>query len=548
MDVKNVKNALRKEKYMNKTNKLLSLLLVLTIVFSLSVTALAADTTYTITVNGSGTVADHTFEAYQIFKGDLYAPETNEGGNTSKILSNIVWGDGVDTSKDGFDAAFPVSAAATAEKLTTVADAQAFAQKIASFLSATHRDCNTKDDSGNYQISGLPAGYYLVKDQDNTLQNTNDFYTAYLMKVVADVTASPKGSKPTLKKELRDKKDAQWDPLQAGFQIGDQIEFRLIASVPDIGYGYNAYSYTITDTMSSGLTSNVKAETDVTIKVNDNVDLSNTYYTVTTTGNTFNVTVDIKAAMDAGEIAATNALYVYYTAKLNDTTKYYGTGWETNKAFLTYPNNPNSESTGKTPEAEVKVVTFPTSISKIDGKTNAPLTGAKFVLSTDPSLKIADLNLNENFEPQTTDKLIALHSTNATAPYLVASPEMIAAKDHITYVIEAGDTTIAGLGEKSYYLYEIKAPSGYNLLPEATKFTLHLRAADISTAQGMPYLTLGESTVEHPLALTIANNAGATLPETGGIGTTLFYVIGALLVVGAGVLLVTKKRMGKADN
>ncbi len=548
MDDKNVKNALRKEKYMNKTNKLLSLLLVLTIVFSLSVTALAADKTYTITVDGSGTVADHTFEAYQIFKGDLHAPETNEGGNTSKILSNIVWGDGVNTAAPGFKEAFPVSAAETAELLTTVAQAQDFAKKIAPFLSGTHTDCSTKDDSGNYQISGLPAGYYLVKDKDNSLTDQNDFYTAYLMKVVADVTASPKGSKPTLKKELRDKKDAQWDPLQAGFQIGDQIEFRLIASVPDIGYGYNAYSYTITDTMSSGLTSNVKAETDVTIKVNDNVDLSNTYYTVTATGNTFNVTVDIKAAMDAGEIAATNALYVYYTAKLNDTTKYYGTGWETNKAFLTYPNNPNSESTGKTPEAEVKVVTFPTSISKIDGKTNAPLTGAKFVLSTDPSLKIADLNLNENFEPQTTDKLIALHSTNATAPYLVASPEMIAAKDHITYVIEAGDTTIAGLGEKSYYLYEIKAPSGYNLLPEATKFTLHLRAADISTAQGMPYLTLGESTVEHPLALTIANNAGATLPETGGIGTTLFYVIGALLVVGAGVLLVTKKRMGKADN
>ncbi len=548
MNVKNVKNALRKEKYMNKTNKLLSLLLVLTIVFSLSVTALAADTTYTITVDGSGTVADHTFEAYQIFSGDLHAPQTNEGGNTSKILSNIVWGDGVNTAAPGFKEAFPVSAAETAELLTTVAQAQDFAKKIAPFLSGTHTDCSTKDGSGNYQISGLPAGYYLVKDKDNSLTDQNDFYTAYLMKVVADVTASPKGSKPTLKKELRDKKDAQWDPLQAGFQIGDQIEFRLIASVPDIGYGYNAYSYTITDTMSSGLTSNVKAETDVTIKVNDNVDLSNTYYTVTATGNTFNVTVDIKAAMDAGEIAATNALYVYYTAKLNDTTKYYGTGWETNKAFLTYPNNPNSESTGKTPEAEVKVVTFPTSISKIDGKTNAPLTGAKFVLSTDPSLKIADLNLNENFEPQTTDKLIALHSTNATAPYLVASPEMIAAKDHITYVIEAGDTTIAGLGEKSYYLYEIKAPSGYNLLPEATKFTLHLRAADISTAQGMPYLTLGESTVEHPLALTIANNAGATLPETGGIGTTLFYVIGALLVVGAGVLLVTKKRMGKADN
>lgn len=107
MDVKNVKNVLRKEKHMNKTNKLLSLLLVLTIVFSLSVTALAADTTYTITVDGSGTVANHTFEAYQIFSGDLHAPETGEGGNTSKILSNIVWGTGVNTNADGFTADFP---------------------------------------------------------------------------------------------------------------------------------------------------------------------------------------------------------------------------------------------------------------------------------------------------------------------------------------------------------------------------------------------------------------------------------------------------------
>ena len=548
MDVKNVKNALRKEKYMNKTNKLLSLLLVLTIVFSLSVTALAADTTYTITVDGSGTVANHTFEAYQIFSGDLHTPETVEGGNTSKILSNIVWGTGVNTAAADFTTDFPVSAAETAELLTTVEQARAFAKKIAPFLSNVHTDCDAKDPSGNYVISNLPAGYYLVKDKDNSLTGENDFYTAYLMKVVADVTASPKGSKPTLKKELRDKKDAQWDPLQAGFQIGDQIEFRLISSVPDIGHGYNAYSYTITDTMSSGLTSNVKGKTDVSIKVNDNADLSDAYYTVAANGNTFTVTVDIKAAMDAGEIAATNALYVYYTAELNDTTKYYGTGWETNKAFLTYPNNPNSESTGKTPEAEVKVVTFPTSISKVDGKTSAPLTGAKFVLSTDPSLKIADLDLNENFEPQKTDKLIALHGTgDPVAPYRVASPEMITA-ENITYVIEAGDTTIAGLGEKSYYLYEIKAPGGYNLLPEATKFTLHLRADDISTITGTPYLTLGESTTEQHLALTIANNSGATLPETGGIGTTLFYVIGALLVVGAGVLLVTKKRMGKADN
>ena len=134
---------------MKKAGKLLPFLLVLTIVFSLSVTALAAET-YTITVDGSGTVANHTFEAYQIFSGDLHTPETGEGGNTSKILSNIVWGTGVNTAAAGFDAAFPDSAAVTAERLITVADAQAFAKKIAPFLSGVHTDCSTKDASGNY--------------------------------------------------------------------------------------------------------------------------------------------------------------------------------------------------------------------------------------------------------------------------------------------------------------------------------------------------------------------------------------------------------------
>ena len=116
---------------MKKAGKLLPFLLVLTIVFSLSVTALAAET-YTITVDGSGTVANHTFEAYQIFSGDLHAPTANEGGTASKILSNIVWGTGVNTNAEGFAEAFPESAAATAEKLLTVADAQAFAKTTSS--------------------------------------------------------------------------------------------------------------------------------------------------------------------------------------------------------------------------------------------------------------------------------------------------------------------------------------------------------------------------------------------------------------------------------
>lgn len=111
-----------------------------------------------------------------------------------------------------------------------------------------------------------------------------------------------------------------------------------------------------------------------------------------------------------------------------------------------------------------------------------------------------------------------------------------------------GDTTIAGFGEHDYYLYETKAPNGYNLLAEPVKFTFHTSATmDLLTDPA--WITLNDSATQLTgMNFDIANNAGATLPETGGIGTTLFYVIGALLVVGAGVLLVTKKRMGKADN
>lgn len=568
MDVKNVKNVLRKEKHMNKTSKLLSLLLVLAIVFSLSVTALAADTTYTITVNGSGTVADHTFEAYQIFKGDLHAPATGEGGNTSKILSNIVWGDGVDTNKEGFKEDFPVSAAATAELLTTVEQARAFAKKIAPFLSDVHTDCSTKDGSGNYVISGLSAGYYLVKDKDNTLTGANDFYTAYLMKVVANVTATPKGEKPTLEKQIQNNNTGEWSTTgNVAFQLGDTVVFRIITSVPDVSRYPDGYTYKIYDTMTRGLTSNVKSADDFTIEVKNDAGnkLESKYYSVETSQITvddklvdhFVLTIDVKQAIADGRIAAGNELFIIYTAILNDKADFYqiGEGPNSNTAYLEYSNNPNGEGTGtgKTPESKVNAWTFPAIISKVDGKDNKKiLEGAKFVLSRNPNLKVSDMQCDENGVPTVTTDLIPLFAPgdqSSNAAYDIATAEQIAAGTHITYVVELGSKVLAGFGEHAYYLYETKAPNGYNLLSEPVKFTFHSSATNDFVAGDPAWITLNDSAMKlTSMDFKIANNAGATLPETGGIGTTLFYVIGALLVVGAGVLLVTKKRMGKADN
>lgn len=550
---------------MKKAGKLLPFLLVLTIVFSLSVTALAAET-YTITVDGSGTVANHTFEAYQIFSGDLHAPTANEGGTASKILSNIVWGTGVNTAAADFTTDFPVSAAETAELLTTVEQARAFAKKIAPYLSATHKDASDKDDAGNYVISGLPAGYYLVKDKDNSLTGENDFYTAYLMKVVANVTATPKGEKPTLEKQIQNNNTGEWSTTgNVAFQLGDTVKFRIITSVPDVSRYPDGYTYIVHDTMTVGFTSKVtadKASVSIVIDNNPADTLAGDYYTIVLnphgdTGETshFDLTINISKAIADGKIQAGDKLYINYAAVLNEKADFYQIGEKTNTntAQLEYSNNPNGAGTGKPPESKVNAWTLPAIISKVDGKDNAKtLEGAKFVLSRNPNLKVSDMKCDENGVPTVLTDLIPLFAPGdqqtSTAAYDIATAEQVDAGAHITYVIELGSEVLAGFGEHAYYLYETKAPNGYNLLAEPVKFTFHTSATmDLMTDPA--WITLNDSTIKLTgMNFDIANNSGATLPETGGIGTTLFYVIGALLVVGAGVLLVTKKRMGKADN
>lgn len=543
---------------MKITRKLLSLALALVMTLALCVSALA-DETYTITIVGSGTAADHTFEAYQIFTGDLHIPtDTTREEPTAqitKILSNIVWGTGVDQEKvvDGktLSQAFDNKSAATiASELTTTAEAEAFAKEVAPYLSTTHTDVNAKTD-GNYVISGLSAGYYLVKDKDNTLSSTDDFYTAYLMKVVADVQATPKGDKPTLEKQIK-ADNGPWKDDAAGFQLGSTISFRLIASVPDVSSYPDGYTYAITDTMTEGLTSNVKTANDITIEIDNDINapLAQTYYTVTPTATGFTLSIDIKKAIEDGILEKGDLLYINYTAILNENAWFYGDRPNKNTASLEYSNNPNGKGTGKTPEDTVYAWTFPIAITKVDGKTGAQIEHAKFVLSRKADLNIADLQCDENGVPTVTTDLIALSTAHGSkGTYDVATATDLADNAEITYVIDAGSVTIAGLGEHTYYLYETKAPNGYNLLAAPVKIEVNCtyQFNAISGNTVYPSLTVDGKALDS-LHIDIVNNSGATLPETGGIGTTIFYAAGALLVVGAGVLLVTKKRMNKSED
>lgn len=225
-------------KYMKK---LMTLLAVLTLALAMAVPAFAAtSTTYTITINnGTG-----TYEAYQIFKGDLY----------NDTLSNIEWGDNV--TPDG-QAALG-DAAVKAKTLTGEAEAKTFASEVAQYLT------NPPAGTGTNSITGLAAGYYLIK---NATVGEGEVFTDYILQVVKDVEVNPKSGKPTLDKQIRHNDNGEWGVVGDN-QIGDTVEFRTITTVPIVS-GYTEYTYVIHDEMSAGLTSNVHSNDDVTIKVND---------------------------------------------------------------------------------------------------------------------------------------------------------------------------------------------------------------------------------------------------------------------------------------
>ena len=293
--------------------------------------------------------------------------------------------------------------------------------------------------------------------------------------------------------------------------------------------------------MSAGLTSNVRSNEDVTIKVNDETVLDKKYYTVTVDGtnaNKFTVTVDVLNAIKDGKMVEGNTLYTYYTGILNEKAKVYNDGKQDNKAYLEYSNNPHDHTTtNKTPEKVVYDWTFKMGVKKVDGADGTPLTDAKFVLSKE---KNCDLGaIGDDGQPHNTENLISLIE-NSDGSYTVAPAGYTGS---VVNVMTAGDITINGLDDATvYYLYETKAPAGYNRLTAAVRFEITATYSDAGDNCTSVTATVNND-VQSSVSVNVRNNKGSTLPSTGGIGSTLFYVIGGGLMAVAAVLLVTKKRM-----
>lgn len=502
---------------MKQTKKFACLLLALVMMLSMVTTALAEETTYSITINNSA--EGHTYEAYQIFTGDL----AEKGGN--KILSNIVWGSGI--SEAGKTALG--DAAAKAETLKTEADANAFAKEVAPYLTTVAGSSNTVTD-GKYVISGLAAGYYLVKDKDGSLTGDNDSYTEYIIRVVSDTTATPKSDVPKVQKKVKDINDSTDDAMtdwqdSADYDISDSVPFQIKATLADNVSSYTTYKVVFHDTLSKGLTYNNDAKVYIDGEETDGFTVTSTVNADGTT--TLTVSCDNVKALGAGN---SSIITVEYTATLNNNAVL-GSAGNPNEVYLEYSNNPNkseagNNETGNTPKDVVIVFTYKTIINKVtknpdydpeveESKEFIPLTGAEFTLEK--------YNKGSN------------------------------AWEAITAVKNAEGTTFtfSGLDDGNYRLTETTTPAGYNTI-DPIEFIVTAEHDVLSDNPALTSLsgnvTTGEltftsNTTEGSLSADVINNAGAILPETGGIGTTIFYVVGGVLFVGAAVLLIVKRRM-----
>lgn len=570
---------------MKKARKLTAVLLSLVMLLALVVPASAAEN-YSITIHNDKT--GHTYEAYQIFAGTVSSDEETNGETGGPMLGDITWGSGVDgaallaalkaADEEKYDAC--TTAADVAEALgaegATAADAAAFADIAAQHLTTAAKTATAPNDDGNYIIEGLPAGYYLVKDSLQEDDNqTGQVLSDYIVQVLGNVTMDPKDSGiPTLEKKVAEqgKGDEGKYDLDGGYgkyyndvadwNIGDSVPFKLIASIPNNIESYDEYKFVFHDTLSNAFTleeNSIKVFVAATTAANVEqfTPQDDDLYQVAVDGQSFTLTIPDINPLDAHGNPA-NYVIITYSATLNENAEI-GLNGNENTAYLEFSNDPNGDGLGRTAEDTVIVFTYELDGTKVDGKTQAALQNAKFVLLNGAKTEAAMVVDGKVTGWVKVDSEAAAGDVQMPGTYK-EWVERYGQQNVILTSAADGTFKIAGLDDGTYYLREIQAPNGYNLLEEDVKLVITAETSNVQNWAGEPdqALTALNISVNDGVAqdgvldtgivnVTVRNNQGATLPETGGMGTTLFYIIGGLLVVGAGILLVVRIRM-KAHN
>lgn len=520
----------------------------------------------TITINADSKEMTHgDMAAYQVFAGVYNATASN--------LTVTGWGDGINV--DNFIAAIKADTTIGLYFNFEITNDAVGAQKVADVIAtwtAKNPRINTfaklavanKSDisSGNFtvadevnqaKISDLPDGYYVIADKEAATDTdpVGSAFTLGLLQVAGGtgLSVTPKIDYPTVVKKVKeDDQTNNGGGYGAGFNdvadwdVNTDVPFKIIAKMPSNIDKYDHYYMKFTDTLDD----NFGTPTGIVVKVNDTT-LTESQYTVSGLDTSNDMTIEIMD-LKGLDIAITDAteVTVTYNAKLNnsgDTKAVIGLDGQQNKVKLEYSNNPNVTGdgtskpgdTGETPEDKVIVFTYEIDITKIDGATKAKIPGAEFKLANaETNAKWAKVNADGYFEEWVNDE---------------AEATVLTSDDN-------GIFKVIGLDDGTYYLHELNWSTAYNIpstaftveIDATTKFTQddYTAASDVLTGLTGSVNGINDTNAnvtDGIVSGTIENNKGSKLPTTGGIGTTIFYVAGGALVVGAGVLLVSKKRM-----
>lgn len=576
----------------------LALLLALLLTLALGTTAFAVSSPYRITVmnrNNSISMAGNTYNAYKLFdvtySGDNYAYTV-----TDEFASFEYTVDGKSYKGESL-----INYLGTLQDDSEALDT--FAKAALKYVT----DANTDDDANN-DIS--LAGTVEVKENDATQQATITVFSAGYYLVAGSATAAGdqtvvaacalttthptaevivKADAPSIEKKIVGKDENNNDKLVDAntASIGDTVTYQLSSSVPNMK-GYEKYFFVMNDTLSKGLTYN--GDNTMTVKMRDKTLAKDTDYTVesstdATTGKT-TITIVFKNFIQYKGQAGT-AITVTYSATLNEKASLSAADGNPNTVTLTYSNNPNVQGTGtpgnpdkpgekdvtgETPGSEVKTYVTGIKINKVDGKDNKKLAGAKFAIKGN-TLKVVLTKTNTYEESEsgtyyklrdgsyTSDRPTEETEENYASTTQKYKMNTIVDKTTVSDEIKAegytGDDGILifeGLNAGTYTITELVAPDGYNLLKNPITVTITENANMTNANWTVKEKVDGgtESTLQvgsdNLFSFNVENNSGSELPSTGGMGTTIFYVLGSLLVVIAGVALVTKKRMSKTEE
>lgn len=543
----------------------------------------------TITDNDTVKASEKNFSAYKILDLKVYGnAETNEIDTYYYTVPEepaledfFATFFGLDKTASDFDS----KVVAAIDELYKEGDIYAFQEAALVACEGNVAPYNGKVVEGGFQFAPLPLGYYLIEDTTNPTEGARKPVAALALQTAKpDVKVEVKAEKPSIDKKIDDDNDLNTtdDRVDANeAAIGDTITYVIDSKVPDM-FGYDKYFFIMKDNMSKGLT---YTEDSMVITIGDKTLVKDVDYTLTVVVNE-DETTSLKIVFNNfiqynTEEFVDAKIEVSYDAVLNQKCEV-NTIPNTNTVHLEYSNDPEidyagenepneedkeKDPLGKTPDHTVETYTTTLEIVKTDPLGNR-LQGAEFTLTgttmntvrietesfeldpngeywklvdgsyttTDPETVVDGAAMNKDKYESLTDK----YTKTTTTTFQTKEGEELT----ITGTVgEDGILRFEGIPSGDYVIKETKAPEGYNKLDDPINVTITAEYAEVAGEGHITYTYEGAADNAGVARVTVVNQIGSELPDTGGIGTTMFYVLGGALVLAAVVLLIARKRM-----